>query len=178
MGSPPFRLVDLHRVAVEVLVGKELGGALEVQDGEPALAQVFAQAGAAADDLLEQRHGLDVLVQHDELAGLRVHPGAHELGGGGDHRVGLFGVDEVVELALAFGVVAGDLHHVFGLGGADVGVGVAQRLAHAGGVVDVFAEHDGLGVAVGGLEVFGDALGHHGSSRFSSTSLRFMSAPV
>jgi hypothetical protein len=66
-------LVDLHRVAVEGGVGEELGGALEVQDGEPALAQVFAQAGAAADDLLEQRHRLDVLVQHDELAGLRIH---------------------------------------------------------------------------------------------------------
>jgi hypothetical protein len=49
-------LVDLHRVAVEGGVGEQLGGALEVQDGEPALAQVFAQAGAAADDLLEQRH--------------------------------------------------------------------------------------------------------------------------
>ena len=101
------------------------------------------------------------MVQHDELAGLRVHPGAHELGGGGDHRVGLFRVDEVVELAFAFGVVARDLHHVVRVVFANVSVGIRQRLAHAGGVVDVFAKHDGLGVAVGGLEVFGDLGGHH-----------------
>jgi hypothetical protein len=113
------------------------------------------------DDLLEQRHRLDVLVQHDELAGLGVDARAHQLGRGGDHRVGLLGVDEVVELALALGVVAGDLHHVVGLAGAEVGVGVAQRLAHAGGVLDVFAEDDGLVVAVRGLQVFGDLGGHH-----------------
>ena len=154
-------LVDLHRLAVKVLVGKQLGSALEVQNSEPGLAEVFTQAGATANDLLEQRHGLDVLIQHDELAGLRVHAGAHELGGGGDDGIVLLWIDEVVQLALAFGVVTGDLHHVFGVGSAEVGIGVAQRLAHAGGVVDVFAKDDGLGVTVGGFEVLGD-LGRHG----------------
>ena len=150
----------MHRFAVKVFVGKEFGGALEVNDGEPGLAQVFAQARAPANDLLEQRHGLDVLVEHDELAGLRVHAGAHELGGGGNDRVGFFGIDKVVQLQLAFGVVAGDLHHVFGLCGTQVGIGVGQRLAHARSMVNVFAKNDGLGIAVGGLEVFGDLGGH------------------
>ena len=154
-------LVDLHWVTVEGRVGKQLGGALEVEDGEPALAQVFAQPRAPADDLFEQRHRLDVLVQHDQLAGLRIHARAHQLGSGGDDRVGLLGVDEVVELALALGVVAGDLHHVVGLAGAEVGVGVAQGLAHTGGVLDVLAEDDRLVVAVRGFQVFGDLGGHH-----------------
>src|SRR5690606_34721319 len=51
---------------------------------------------------------------------------------------------------------------VFGLGRAQVGIGVGQRLAHAGGVLDVLAEDDSLGAAVGGLEVFGDLAGNHG----------------
>ena len=101
------------------------------------------------------------MVQHDELAGLCVHPGAHQLGGGGDDRERFFRVDEVVQLQLAFHVVARDLHHVLGVVFANVGIGVGQGLAHAGRVVNVFAKHNGLGVAVVGFEVFGDFGGHH-----------------
>ena len=57
-------------------------------------------------------------IHHSELlgasfAGLRVYPGGHELGGGGDYRVAGFGVDEVVELYSALRVIAGYLHDVF-----------------------------------------------------------------
>lgn len=40
-----------------------------------------------------------------------------------------------------------------------IGAGVDQGLAHAFGVVDVFAEDNGLGVAIGGLEKLGDFRG-------------------
>ncbi len=70
--------------------------------------------------------------------------------------IGGLRVDEVVELGLALVVVAGDAHDVFAVGGGEVGVGVDQRLPHALGVVDVLAEDDGLGEAVGGLEELGD----------------------
>ena len=61
---------------------------------------------------------LIVLVEHDELAGLRVDAGGHQLRGRGDDRVALVGVDEVVELGLALVVVAGDPHHVLAVLGA------------------------------------------------------------
>ena len=70
--------------------------------------------------------------------------------------IGRFRVDEVVELGLALVVVAGDAHDVFAVGGGEIGIGVDHRLPHALGVVDVFAEDDGLGEAVGGLEELGD----------------------
>ncbi len=47
-----------------------------------------------------------------------------------------------------------------------LGVEVDQGLAHALGVVDVFAEDDGLGEGVGGLEVFGDLAGDEFGSLF------------
>ena len=70
--------------------------------------------------------------------------------------IGRFGVDEVVELRLALVVVAGDPHDVLAVGGGEVRVGVDQRLPHPLGVVDVLAEDDGLGEAVGGLQELGD----------------------
>ncbi len=71
--------IDLHWLAVEVRVGEKLGGLLEVHDGEVELAVVLVDPGAAADDLLELGHRLDALVQHDELAGLGIHAGGHQL---------------------------------------------------------------------------------------------------
>src|SRR6218665_2620803 len=155
-GSARLGLVDLHRAAVEVFVGKEFGGASEVDDGEPAFAQVFVQAAAPADDLFELCHRRYVPVDHDELAGGGIDPCARQLGTGDDDGEGLFGVDEVFQFVLVIGVVAGDLPHVAGLGCAQVGVGLGEGLAHAGGMVRVFAKHNGFGVAVRGLEVFGD----------------------
>jgi hypothetical protein len=84
------------------------GGALEVHDGEVELVVVLADARAASDDLLELGHGVDGLIQHDELAGFRIDAGGQQLGGGGDDRIRLVVVDEVGQLGLAFIVIAGD----------------------------------------------------------------------
>lgn len=71
------------------------------------------------------------------------------------------GVDEIVELGLSVGVVAGDAHDVFGILPGEVLVLVEQGLAHAGGVVGVDAEDDGLLETVAALlEVVRDPLGH------------------
>ena len=68
-----------------------------------------------------------------------------------------FRVDEVAELGLALGVVAGDAHDVAVVLGDEVGVLVDERLAHAGGVLCVDAEDDGLLEAVAALlEELGD----------------------
>ena len=77
--SSGLGLVDLHRVAVEVRVGEERGGPLEVHDGEEELVVVLVDARAAADDLLELGHRLDALVEHDQLAGLGIDAGGHQL---------------------------------------------------------------------------------------------------
>ena len=122
---------------------------------------LFIQPRATADDLLEQRHGLDVLVQHHQLAGLGIDTRAHELAGDGNHRIGAVGVDKVVQLALAYLVVARDLHHVFAAGGANVFVGLGQGRCHALGMVNVFTKDNGFGVAVSALEVLGNFVGHH-----------------
>jgi len=86
------------------------------------------------------------------------------LGGGGDDGIGLLRVDEVVELGLALLVVPGDTHHVALVAGRQVRIRVHQRLPHPLGVLDVLAEHDGLGVAVRGLQELGDLGGHHGGT--------------
>ena len=161
-----MRLVHLHRVAIKIGVGKVVGRTFEIEDGEPGLAKVFAQTCATADDLLEQGHRADVLIQHDEFAGLRVNAGAHKLRRRGDDRKRLFRVNEIVQLALAFDVVARNLHHVTRLVAADVGVGIAEGLSHAAGVINVFAKDDGLGAAIRRLQVFGDALCDHAVTVF------------
>ena len=114
-------------------------------------------AGAPAHDLLELDHGLDALVEHDELAGLGVHAGRQELRGGGDDRIAALGVDEVIQRPLALVVVAGDaddeLAEVARLLRHPAGDLVDQGRPHPLGVVDVLAEDDGLGVGVGAHEV-------------------------
>ena len=104
---------DAFGVAVKFRVGKEVGYVAEVHDGEVAFAVFFVDAGASADDLFEFDHRADIAIEHYEFAGLRVYPGGHELGGGGDYRVAGFGDYEVVELYPALKVVAGYLHDVF-----------------------------------------------------------------
>ena len=81
------RLVDLHRLAVEIGVGKVVGGVPEIDEGEVILLGVLVDAGAAADDLLELGHGADCAVEHDQAAGLRVHAGGEQARGGDDDRI-------------------------------------------------------------------------------------------
>ena len=150
---------DAFGVAVKFRVGKEIGYVAEVHDGEEAFAVFLIDAGASADDLLEFDHGADIAIEHYQFAGLCVYPGGHELGGGGDYRVAGFGVDEVVELYSALRVIAGYLHDVFAVVRHEVAVGVGEGGSHALGVVDVDAEDDGFGKAVGLVEKFGYSLG-------------------
>ena len=67
---------DLDGFAVEGGITEEAGGVAEVHDGEVAFAEVFADAGAAADDLFELGHGVDVLIEHNQMAGLGIDAGA------------------------------------------------------------------------------------------------------
>ena len=151
---------DALRLAVETRIGKQLGSLLEVENGEPELAVLVVDTGATADDLLELGHGLDVLVQHHQLAGLGIDASGHQLGSGGNDRIGLFRVDEVVELGLAKVIIAGDFHHIALILGHLFRVEVYQGTAHSVGMIDVVAEHYGLGHRVGFLEVVGDGFGH------------------
>ena len=73
-----------------------------------------------------------------------------------DHGICRLGIDEVVELRLAFLIVAGDAHDVLAVGCGEVGIRINHRLPHPLGVVDVLTENDGLGEAVGRLEELGD----------------------
>ena len=98
-------------------------------------------------------------IEHYQFAGLRVYPSGHELGGGGDYWVSGFGVYEVVELYPALKVVAGYLHDVFAVARHEVAIGIGEGGSHALGVVDVDAEDDGFGKAVGLVEKFGYSLG-------------------
>ena len=148
---PATGLVDHRRLAVEIRVAEQLGGLLEVHDGEEPFVVLLVDAGAPADDLLEAGHGVDTLVQHDELAGLGIHSGGEQFGGGGDDGKGTFRVNEVVQLGLALRAVAGDTHHVLGIVDGELAGGVGDGDAHALGMVDVFAKDNGLGIGIGGL---------------------------
>ena len=66
----------------KVGIGKHARGrAGVIDDVEPELAVVVAQARAAADDLLELAHGPDDAGQHDVLAGRRINTGRQQLRG-------------------------------------------------------------------------------------------------
>ena len=80
------RLVDLHRLAVEVRIGEVVGRPPEVDEGEVELLGVLVDAGAAADDLLELGHRADLAVEHDQAAGLGVDAGGEQARGGDDDR--------------------------------------------------------------------------------------------
>ena len=89
-----------------------VGRAAEVDQGEVELLGVLVDAGAAADDLLELGHRADLAVEHDQAAGLGIDAGGEQARGGDEDRILRFRVDEVAELGLALGVVAGDAHDV------------------------------------------------------------------
>ncbi|MNQ58901.1 hypothetical protein D3C85_731200 [compost metagenome] len=106
-----------------------------------------------------------MLVEHNQLAGLSIDAGGHQLAGGGNDWVARLRVDEVIQLGLAFLVIAGDTHDVFAILGHALRVEVDQGLAHALGVVDVVAEDDGFLKRIGGLEEFGNLLRHQLGAR-------------
>ena len=67
------------RQTVKAWVGKQLGRLFEIENGEPQLAVPFIDTCAAPDDLFKFSHRLDVLIQYDQLAGLRINAGCHQL---------------------------------------------------------------------------------------------------
>ena len=121
---------------------------------------LHAQAGTAADNLFELGHGTDHLIQHDQLGHLAVGSGGEELGGRGDDRVLCRDGDEIVQLALAVLIAAGDADHIIRILLHHVGVAVDERNAHALGRLFGGAEDDRLGHAVRGLQI-GRDLGCH-----------------
>ena len=60
-------------------------GAPEVDQGEVELLGVLMHAGAAPNDLLELGHRANIAVKHDQSAGLRIHTGREQSGGGDEH---------------------------------------------------------------------------------------------
>ena len=152
--------VDLFGRAIEFGVGEVAGGATEVHDGEVELFGVFVDAGATADDLFELGHGADGTVEDDEAAGLGVDAGGEQARSSHDDRVRGFRVNEVAELGLAVVVAAGDAHDVAVVFVAEVFIFVDEGLAHAGGVLFVDAEDDGLLQAIAAFfEELGDFAG-------------------
>ena len=162
--SVPFRLVNLHRLAVKLGIIEEAGGVAEIHDREMGFIEIGAQARAAADNLLELGHGVDHRVQDDQVTGLGVDAGGQHLRGGGDDRVLFIGVDEIVQLLPAVFAVAGDAHHIAVVIGRFAANGVDQLAAHAFGVGDVDAEDDRLVDRVGGLR--------YSATRWATSSLR------
>lgn len=72
------RLVNLHRIAIEIRVGEMAGHAAKVDQREEELLRVLMDAGAAPDNLLELRHRAYCAVEHDQPAGLRIDAGGEE----------------------------------------------------------------------------------------------------
>src|SRR6202043_1307074 len=81
------RLVNLHRIAVEVRVGEVGGRAAKVDQGEIELLGVLVHAGAAPDDLLELGHRAHRAVETDQAAGLRIDAGGQQSRGGDEDGI-------------------------------------------------------------------------------------------
>ena len=169
LGAIPFRvgrsgivvvigLVNDDRFAVEVRVVEQRRRLLEIHDGEKELAVGLIDARAAANRLLEGGHRIDCLVEHDQFASLGVDAGRHQFGGRRDHRKAALRVDEVVELRLAIGAVAGDSHYIFRVIDCDLSRRVHEGRPHPFGMIDVLAKDDGLGEGIGYVEIFHDPL--------------------
>ena len=160
-----FLFRDPDRIAVEVRIGEQpRGRAGVVDDVEPELAVVVADARAAPDDLLEFAHRADDAREHDVLAGRRINAGRQQLRRREDHRRLRFDVLEAAEVAAPdVPFVRRHAADVIGILRHEVGVEIAQRRAHFAGVFLIDAEDDRLGEAVRLLqevgEVAGDRLG-------------------
>ncbi len=148
-------------IAVEGRVGEIAGGGAGViEDVEEILLVIGADAGAAADDLLELDHGIDEADERHVAAGGGVEAGSEQLRGRQDDRLAGFHVLEPLHVAAAdVAFVGGDAADVVGVVLDEVGVEVDEGRAHFGGVFLVHAEHDGLGETIGFLEKIGQMAG-------------------
>ena len=123
------------------------------------LAFFLADPRAAADDLLELRHGADHFVQNDQFCHFAIDARGEQLGRRGDDRIRLRHGDEIIQFLLAVVVAARDADDVVRILLHHVGIVVDERDAHPFGGVLRRAEDDGLRHAVDGLEIFRDFRG-------------------
>ena len=108
--------------AVPVGVGKEARDVAEVHDMEMCLALFHTEACSTSDDLLKLGHGVDNLVEDDELDHLAVDTSGEELAGGGDDGICCRDGSEIVEFAFTILVAAGDAYNVVGIFSTHVGI--------------------------------------------------------
>jgi hypothetical protein len=66
------RLINLHRLAIEVGIGKVVARLTEIHQGEVKFLAVGMHPRTAADDLLELGHRAHFAVQHNQPAGLGI----------------------------------------------------------------------------------------------------------
>ena len=156
-----WRRIDLLRVPIKGRIFKEVGDIAKVHDSKPALALCFVNARAPANDLLELGHRVDGAVKDNQLTGLGIDPRGHELGGGGDHRIGFLRRNKVIQFRLAHRVVAGDAHDIAPVFMHQVAIHVGNRMTHPCGVVNILTEDDRLLIASALFEILGDAPGDH-----------------
>ena len=116
------------------------------------LAVLLIDARAATDDLLELGHGLDALVEHNQLAGLCVNACCQQLGCRGDDGIARLRIDEIVEFCLSLRIIAGDPHDIAVVLRDQIGIRIGERLPHAFGVLGVLAKDDRLVETVRSLQ--------------------------
>ena len=143
--------------AVKLGVEEQARGIAEVEDIEvPLVDFAFAvdiDTRATTNHLLEQRHGVDFLVDDDESASLAIDACGEQFGGSDDDGVLLLGVDEAVEHLLAIFILAGDAHDVVRALGHFVAEEHSQHITHLGGFLLVGTEDDGFGIFAQVLEL-------------------------
>ena len=147
-----------NRVTIEFRVGKQAAGISEIHDGKILFAVVRFQTSASTDDLLKLGHGIDVVVQHNQLARFAVNAGCHQFGGGNNYGVGAILGNKIIQLRLALCVIACYTHNILGVFSNQVCVFIYQRLPHTLCMVNIHAEYDGFGKPVGVLQKLGDTL--------------------
>ncbi len=144
-------LSDNCRIAVELGIGKQASGLSVVEDVEEVFAVIVAEAGAAANDLLELDHRIDDAGQDDVLAGGGINARSQQLGTGeNDRRPGVrFHVLEFAQVPQAHvAFVRGHTADVIGVLPGKIGVQVVQLPPHFVGMFLIDTENDGLAETV------------------------------
>ena len=110
--------------------------------------------------MLEEGHGSNALVNGDNLGHLRIHASREQFRCGSYNREPLPDRDEIVQLALAIGIAAGDTHHIIRVQGQHICILPGKFCPHSLSSIFAGTKNYGLGHPVSGLQVFG-YLGSH-----------------
>ena len=110
--------------------------------------------------MLEFGHRLDFIVEHNQFTGFAINAGSHQFGGGNNCRILFIRIDEIIELRLAFGIVAGNAHDIFRIDFYPLAVFIDKRLAHALGMVNIDAKNYGFSKRVIFIEPTGNTAGN------------------